>query len=59
MGAAWGVTFTVLATAAAFVAFEGAAFHTGVQANRWFVIWVALLALMALLGIVYNRLSKA
>lgn len=57
-GIGWCIADTILVAAFAFAASEAAAYHVGIQANRWFTLAIVPLVATALLYWLRTRLRK-
>jgi hypothetical protein len=58
-GIGWCIADTTLVAAFAFAAAEAAAYHIGIQANRWFALAIVPLVATGLLYWLRTRLHKA
>jgi len=59
MGPVWCTIFVLLASAFGFAGSQSAAFHTGVQGERWFAIAILIAVSNTLLFVIHGRLSRA
>lgn len=59
MGIFWCSIFTTIAAGFGFAASQGAEFHVGVQAQRWFIVVAGLSLLQVVLYFIHSRMGNA